>query len=67
MALKLHYQVMEDWDANRYCGLTLTWDYTNRTMDLAMPGYIDCALKPNTLSPSNWNMPHMHGNNLSMV
>jgi len=45
MALKLHYQVTEDWDASRYCGLTLTWDYTNRTVDLAMPGYIDRALK----------------------
>ena len=44
-ALKGHYQVTEDWAASRYCRLTLTWDYTRRTVDLAMPGYIERALK----------------------
>ena len=43
-ALKQHYQVTEDWDAKRYCGLSLQWDYTNRTVDLSMPGYIERAL-----------------------
>jgi len=44
-ALRQHYQVTEDWAATRYCGMTLQWDYKNRTVDLSMPGYIDRALK----------------------
>jgi len=44
-ALCQHYQVTEDWDATQYCGMTLKWDYQNRTVDLSMPGYIDRALK----------------------
>jgi len=44
-ALRQHYQVTEDWDTTRYCGMTLKWDYQNRTVDLSMPGYIDRALK----------------------
>jgi len=44
-ALKLHYQVTEDWDASCYCGLMLTWDYKQHIVDLAMPGYINHALK----------------------
>ena len=35
-ALKGHYQVTEDWVASWYCRLTLTWDYTKCTVDLAM-------------------------------
>jgi len=44
-ALRDHYQVTEDWTATRYCGITLAWDYTARTVDLSMPSYIDRALK----------------------
>jgi len=43
--MKQHYQVTGDWAASQYCGLTLTWDYTHCTVDLAMPGYIKQALK----------------------
>jgi hypothetical protein len=43
-ALKTAYRVKIDWDASRYCGLTLAWDYTNRTVDISMPGYIDRVL-----------------------
>ncbi len=43
--LKNHYQVTEDWEASQYCGLTITWDYVLHTVDLAMPGYIEHALK----------------------
>jgi len=28
-ALQQHYKVSEDWAATRYCGLSITWDYTN--------------------------------------
>jgi len=44
-ALREQYQVTEDWDATRYCGLSLRWDYAQRTVDLSMPGYIDRALQ----------------------
>ena len=39
------YRSSAEWDCNQYCGLTLMWDYMNRTCDISMPGYIDCALQ----------------------
>jgi hypothetical protein len=48
-----------------YCGLTLDWDYKNRTVDLSMPGYIKAALhkyqhpapaRPEH-APHTWNPP----------
>jgi hypothetical protein len=45
-ALKQDYEaVTTDWDGNLFCGITLTWDYTQRTVDLSMPGYVKKALK----------------------
>jgi len=44
-ALREHYQVTEDWTATWYCGITLAWDYTARTVNLSMPGYSERALK----------------------
>jgi hypothetical protein len=38
------YTVSTDWTGSKYCGMTLTWDYKNRTCDISMPGYIDRAL-----------------------
>ena len=43
--LKASYEVSLDWTGTRYCGLTLKWDYTNRTCDMSMPGYIERALQ----------------------
>jgi hypothetical protein len=42
--LKTLYSVSEDWDGARYCGLTIAWDYLNRTVDISIPGYIERAL-----------------------
>jgi hypothetical protein len=39
-ALRKHYVVSEDWTGNRYCGLTLDWDYTARTCKIFMPGCV---------------------------
>jgi hypothetical protein len=37
--LKNHYEaVSEDWDGELFCGITLGWDYENKTVDLSMPG-----------------------------
>ena len=38
------YTVTTDWSGTKYCGLTLTWDYQARTVQLSMPGYIAKAL-----------------------
>jgi hypothetical protein len=43
-ALKQHYEVTEYWEGKLYCGISLKWDYENRTVDLSMPGYIENVL-----------------------
>jgi endonuclease I len=43
-ALKENYEVTEDWAGKLYCGISLDWDYKNKTVDLSMPGYIVNAL-----------------------
>jgi hypothetical protein len=42
--IKNNYNIYIDWKGSAYCGLTLEWDYKNRTVDLYMPGYIKAAL-----------------------
>jgi hypothetical protein len=44
-ALQTGYKMSVDWDAERYCGLILKWNYTTRTCDISMPGYIERALQ----------------------
>jgi len=43
-ALEAHYAVSKDWAATCYCGLTIKWDYIWHTINLCMPGYIECTL-----------------------
>jgi hypothetical protein len=58
--LRILYTISIDWTGADYCGLKLTWDYTNRTVDIAIPGYIERALHkfqhPNTPRPQH--SPH---------
>jgi hypothetical protein len=63
--IKKKYNISSDWNGRAYCGLTLDWDYTNRTVDLSMPGYIKAALhkyqhaapaRPEH-APHTWNPP----------
>ena len=42
--LKEHYEVAEDWEGTKYCGITLDWDYIKRQVHLSMPGYCKKAL-----------------------
>jgi hypothetical protein len=42
--IKNNYNISSNWNGRAYCGLTLDWDYKNRTVDLSMPGYIKAAL-----------------------
>eukprot|EP00804_Cyclotella_cryptica_P015897 CCRYP_006383-RA/>CCRYP_006383-RA protein AED:0.07 eAED:-0.04 QI:0/0/0/1/0/0/2/0/1375 len=43
--LKKYYKLAEDWKGDLYCGITLDWDYDNRTLDISLPGYIDKVLQ----------------------
>jgi hypothetical protein len=63
--IKKNYNISSNWDGCAYCGLTLDWDYKNRTVDLSMPGYIKDALhkyqhaapaRPEH-APHKWNPP----------
>jgi hypothetical protein len=38
------YTVTTDWNATDYCGLSIPWDYPNKTVVISLPGYIDRAL-----------------------
>jgi hypothetical protein len=42
--IKKNNNIYSDWKGSAYCGLTLEWDYKNRTVDLSMSGYIKAAL-----------------------
>lgn len=64
-ALREKYVTTLDWTGSKYLGLTIDWDYENRTVDISMPGYIEKALqrfqhikpiKPQH-SPHVWNKP----------
>jgi hypothetical protein len=59
------YKVIEDWQGQRYCSMTLEWDYTLCTCDISMMGYSKRALQhfkhpPPTCpqhSPHAWQHP----------
>ena len=40
--LEGHYdKISVDWEGKLYCGITLEWNYSERFLDISMPGYID--------------------------
>jgi hypothetical protein len=43
-ALLKTYELTTDWAATVYSGMTLKWDYRNRTCDISMPGYVSNVL-----------------------
>ena len=43
-ALRENYEVTTDWAGKLFVGITLDWDYKNRTVTMSMPGYIKKAL-----------------------
>ena len=43
--LKQKYGVTEDWEGERYIDMHLRWDYPGRKVHLAMPGYVEKALR----------------------
>jgi hypothetical protein len=43
-ALLKMYELAADWAETVYSGMTLKWDYKNRTCDISMPGYVSNVL-----------------------
>jgi hypothetical protein len=43
-ALLRTYELTTDWTVTVYSGMTLKWDYKNRTCDISMPGYVSNVL-----------------------
>ena len=60
--IKKNYEMTTDREGERYCGLTLEYDYVKRDVHLFMPGHIDNALHPfNHMRPKQLqNQPHKH-------
>ncbi len=44
-SIKTTYTLTEDWSGDLYCGIPLTWDHVNRTVDTSMPGFIKIKLQ----------------------
>jgi hypothetical protein len=38
-SIKATYTLTKDWSGDLYCGIMLSWDYINQTVDILMPGY----------------------------
>jgi hypothetical protein len=63
--LETNYTVSKDWTGGLHCVLTLKWDYSNKHVDLSMPGYIKDALhkfqhplpKRPQYAPHTWTVP----------
>jgi hypothetical protein len=51
-ALLKTYELTTDWAGTVYSGVTLKWDYKNRTCDISMPGYVS-----NVLSKFQYDAP----------
>lgn len=43
--LKETYMLADDWAGDLYCGITLDWDYGNKSLDISLPGYIKKVLQ----------------------
>jgi hypothetical protein len=43
-ALLQSYELTTDWEAQVYSGMSLKWDYKNRTCNISMPGYVSNVL-----------------------
>ena len=63
--LRKKYTITTDWEGKQFCGINLTWDYKNRTVDMDMPKYVDNALQrfeheleKAEHSPHHWIAPH---------
>ena len=44
-ALSAKYEITTNWTGDKFLGLELAWDYTNGTVNISMPGYIEKSLQ----------------------
>ncbi len=62
-ALKKDYTITVDWDATKYIGLTIEWDYAKGKVHVHMPGYLPKALlqfnHPQPKKKQNSPYPHV--------
>ncbi len=60
--LKKDYTLTVDWDATKYIGLTIEWDYVNHKVYTHMPGYLPKALLQfkHTTPKKKQNSSHPH-------
>ena len=42
--LEHHYDITVDWTGSKYVGISLKWDYENRTLDTSVPGFVNKTL-----------------------
>ncbi len=60
--LKKDYTITIDWDATKYIGLTIEWDYAKGKVQVHMPGYLPKALlrfnHPQPKKKQNSPYPH---------
>jgi hypothetical protein len=61
-ALEKDYTISTDWDATKYIGLTIDWDYAKRKVYIHMPGYLAKALQrfKHPTPAKQQNSPHPH-------
>ena len=50
MALKIKYNILEDWVGDLYCGISLKLYYIAHTLDLSIPGYIKINFKSTNMT-----------------
>ena len=64
--VRKYYKCSCDWAGERYCGLTMKWDYPGPTVHLSMPGYLPKALlhfkHPIPATPQDQPYPHVKHN-----
>ncbi len=64
-SLQKYYKISTDFSGKNYCGLTMTWNYDEGYVDVAMPDYVPKALKKfqhqppasPQYAPHAWNPP----------
>ena len=44
-SLETHYTVSKDWGGSLYCGISLKWDYKQRTCDISILTYVNKQLQ----------------------
>ena len=61
-SLQQDYELAINWNGTLFCGITLTWNYTNQTVNLSMPAYIAETLTKFQYSPPvhPQHLPHKH-------